>query len=304
MPVKVEKRTLHIRADSDEQFSLVGRAVKYNEISSNELATGLRERIMPGCFAASLAAGGDVKALLNHDQTGLPLGRLANGTLRLTDSEAGLDMRIQLDRANSMHKDVFAAVKRQDISEMSFSFSCEDEDVSSDVYQGNRCQVRNVRKASLYDVSIVTSPFYGNDATAVAARNNNNVDETFRRLSARATESIQQADEQRRRRAAQLVRSIEAEKEEEQELENACERACRAAGLDYCSHDEDYVFAGDANEPDENCCYRFEYEQGDDGEIVLDLDSRAKTSHELLHSERGRRILWLRSLKRKAGRNG
>ena len=150
----------------------------------------------------------------------------------------------------------------------------------------------------------MTSPFYGNDATAVAARNNNNVDETFRRLSARATESIQQADEQRRRRAAQLVRSIEAEKEEEQELENACERACRAAGLDYCSHDEDYVFAGDANEPDENCCYRFEYEQGDDGEIVLDLDSRAKTSHELLHSERGRRILWLRSLKRKAGRNG
>jgi HK97 family phage prohead protease len=295
---------LQIRASQENEYALVGRAVKYNEISSNELATGLRERIMPGCFAASLAAGGDVKALLNHDQTGLPLGRLANGTLRLTDSEAGLDMRIQLDRANSMHKDVFAAVKRQDISEMSFSFSCEDEDVSSDVYQGNRCQVRNVRKASLYDVSIVTSPFYGNDATAVAARNNNNVDETFRRLSARATESIQQADEQRRRRAAQLVRSIEAEKEEEQELENACERACRAAGLDYCSHDEDYVFAGDANEPDENCCYRFEYEQGDDGEIVLDLDSRAKTSHELLHSERGRRILWLRSLKRKAGRNG
>jgi hypothetical protein len=101
-----------------------------------------------------------------------------------------------------------------------------------------------------------------------------------------------------------LLRSIETEKEEDQELENACERACRAAGLDYCSHDDDYIFAGDANEPDENCCYRFDYEQDEDGEVVLDLDSRQKTSHELLHSERGRRILWLRSLKRKAGRNG
>jgi len=185
---------------------------------------------------------------------------------------------------------------------MSFSFSCEDEDVSSDVYQGNRCQVRNVRKASLYDVSIVTSPFYGNDATAVAARNNNNVDETFRRLSARATESIQQADEQRRRRAAQLVRSIEAEKEEEQELEKRMREGLRAAGLDYCSHDEDYVFAGDANEPDEIVATVSSTSRANDGEIVLDLDSRAKTSHELLHSERGRRILWLRSLKRKAGR--
>jgi hypothetical protein len=278
--------------------------VKYNEISSNELATGLRERIMPGCFRESLASGNDVKALLNHDQTGLPLGRLANSTLRLTDSEAGLDIRVQLDRNNGAHRDVFAAVKRQDISEMSFSFCCENDDVSNETYQGQRCQVRNVRKASLYDISVVTSPFYGDNATAVAARNTNNVEETFRRLSARATESIQQADEQRRRRAAQLVRSIEAEKEEEQELENACERACRAAGLDFCSVDDDYVFAGDPDDEDENACFRFEYEEDEDGEVVLDPDSRTKTDHELLHSERGRRILWLRSLKRKAGRNG
>jgi len=57
-------------------------------------------------FAASLAAGGDVKALLNHDQTGYRLAGLQMARCAFTDSEAGLDMRIQLDRANSMHKDV------------------------------------------------------------------------------------------------------------------------------------------------------------------------------------------------------
>jgi HK97 family phage prohead protease len=187
---KVECRTLQIRASQENEYALVGRAVKYNEISSNELATGLRERIMPGCFAASLAAGGDVKALLNHDQTGLPLGRLANGTLRLTDSEAGLDMRIQLDRANSsLHKDVYAGCEAPGYqSEMSFSF------VLRGRRRFERCLPRQAlsgaqrsQSIALRHVSIVTSPFYGDMMRPPsAARNHSNVDETFRRLSAQA----------------------------------------------------------------------------------------------------------------------
>jgi len=164
------EQRFQIRASQGEEFVLAGRALSYSEVSSNELAPGVRERVMPGCFKASLASGSDVKALLNHDVSSLPLGRLQNGTLKLTDSDTGLDMRVQLDKNNSQHRDVYASVKRGDISEMSFAFTVDDEDLEDGEYEGQRCKVRNIRKAALHDVSVVTSPFYGAGATSVSAR--------------------------------------------------------------------------------------------------------------------------------------
>ena len=303
---KVESRTLQIRAAAGDEFALVGRAVKYNQISSNELAPGLRERIVPGCFAASLAAGGDVKALLCHDSTGLPLGRLANQTLLLSDSEAGLDIRIQLDQANSMHKDVYAAVKRLDISEMSFAFSCLEEDISSDVYNGQRCQVRNVRKAELYDVSVVISPFYGNDATAVSARSATDAGYV---QAMRAKLAAMNADFERSERAHEIKMGLIADgrtNDDQDDPDNldAFEVACRTLGLDYCDVDTDqnFIYASDPDDLDEKNCLRFSYEIDDEGNIVLNEDSRTKVRHELLHTERGRKILFFKRIKRSAGR--
>jgi Escherichia/Staphylococcus phage prohead protease len=170
MSQKIETRAMEIRAAEGEAFVLVGRAVTYRKISSEELIPGVRERIMPGAFRESLASGRDVKALVNHNSTALPLGRLANNTLQLADGPEGLDVRVQLDKSNSTHRDVYASVKRGDISEMSFAFGCEADDISNDEYEGQRCQVRNVRKAKLFDVSVVTKPFYGDGATDIAAR--------------------------------------------------------------------------------------------------------------------------------------
>lgn len=172
MSAKIEVRSLQIRAAQGEEFVLAGRALSYNEISSNELAPGFRERIMPGAFADSLASGRDVKALLNHDSRGLPLGRLANGTLKISDSVERLDFKIQLDRNNTSHCDVYASVKRGDLSECSFAFVCEEEDATEGYTKdGQRCLIRNVRKAQLQDVSVVASPVYGDNATFVDARN-------------------------------------------------------------------------------------------------------------------------------------
>jgi hypothetical protein len=167
---KTEYRSIQLRASQGEEFVLSGRALTYNEISSNELAPGVRERIKPGCFTASLASGNEVHCLLNHDMSSLPLGRLGNGTLQIKDNQDFLAMRVQLNRNSQMHCDVYEAVKRGDISDMSFAFVTEDEDFEDDVYEGQRCKVRNLRKASLHDVSIVNSPFYGKGATTVAAR--------------------------------------------------------------------------------------------------------------------------------------
>jgi len=172
MSTKIEHRNYAIRAADGEEFVLAGRAVSYNEISSNELAPGVRERVMPSCFADFLATGADVKALFNHQEMStLPLGRTANGTLKIADGPEGLDFRIQLDRTNSFHQNVYASVKRGDVSECSFGFICEADDFQDGYTKdGRACRIRNVRKASLTDVSVVTRPFYGDGATNVDAR--------------------------------------------------------------------------------------------------------------------------------------
>ena len=168
--MKTEQRSFQIRAAQGEEFVLAGRALSYMEVSSNELASGLRERLMPGCFRDALASPDlDCKALFNHDASQI-LGRTKNGTLMLSDRADGLYMRVQLDKNNSKHRDVYASVNRGDLDEMSFAFTSDDEDYEDGEYNGARCKIRNIRKAQLFDVSVVTSPFYGKGATAVSAR--------------------------------------------------------------------------------------------------------------------------------------
>ena len=206
--MKLERRGLQIRAAQGDEFALVGRALSYNEISSNELCPGLRERLCPGCFTDSLASGKDVVALLNHNNTALPLGRTKNGTLKLADSRDGLDMRVQLDKDNQSHRDVYASVKRGDISEMSFCFTCDDEDMTDEEYNGKRCAVRNIRHAQLLDVSVVTSPFYGAGATSVSARANDSAEWEALRLRA----AHMAKDWERQERAHNIAMQIAAER--------------------------------------------------------------------------------------------
>ncbi len=165
-----QARSFEVRAAGDD-FALVGRAVKYNSVSSNELMPGVREMIAPGAFSAHLATKPDVVCLFNHNIRGsLPLGRLSSGTLTLSDSADGLSFRCVLDKNNTQHKDVYASVKRGDIKECSFSFAPTDETQETGEYNGEQCSVRVIRAAQIYDVSVVTDPFYGQGDTNVAAR--------------------------------------------------------------------------------------------------------------------------------------
>lgn len=167
---KIEKR-FSVRAAQGEEFVLAGRALTYMEISSNELMPGMRERIMPGAFTKSLASGRDCHCFLNHDGKQIPLGRLQNGSLQLKDNSDFLSFRCQLTRGIQAHEDVYAAVAAGLISECSFAFLPNDEDMSEDEYGGEKCMVRNIKSAQLFNVSVVGEPFYGGDATSVSARN-------------------------------------------------------------------------------------------------------------------------------------
>jgi HK97 family phage prohead protease len=177
---------------------------------------GFVERIAPGAFARSLAnKSQDVKCLYNHNSDCV-LGRLQNGTLTLTDSPYSLDFSCQLDEKQQAHKDLYYAVKRGDISECSFAFAIDRDGASPGEKFDSICTangtttLRTVLAASLFDVSAVTNPAYGNGATQVNARD-------FRSCDYAAARQILQTpassvDAENRKRLATVERMIYSDK--------------------------------------------------------------------------------------------
>jgi hypothetical protein len=82
------------------------------------------------------------------------------------------------------------------------------------------------------------------------------------------------------------------------------EKACRELDppLDFCDSDETYVYGSDPDDLDAQNCLRFEYQIDDEGIVILDESTRTKVRHELLHSERGRKILFFKRIARSARR--
>ena len=162
-----------LRAETaDNSLIIFGRAVKYGALSQPGVpGPGCRERMAPGCFKDGIAAGDDVVALVNHDPSRI-LGRIRNGSLRLTDDSDSLRFDIRLNPNVQAHRDLHALVKDGTLSECSFAFGAVDDDWSAmRDERGNRYQLRTVKRAKLYDCSIVTTPAYSDGATAAHARN-------------------------------------------------------------------------------------------------------------------------------------
>lgn len=211
----LEKRTLtggEIRAAGDMVVS--GIAAAYG-VQSKDLG-GFVEMISPGAFAQSLKNGADVRALVNHAINSV-LGRVKNGTLVLSDSAEGLRFRLQLNAESSAHRDVYAAVKRGDMSECSFAFAVEkggDSFSSGGVNErGEKVPLRTLRNVRLMDISIVTDPAYGK-GTSVAARSAApHADYKAKPLTdkQRRAKADKIADEVRRDKAAEIQRRVAAD---------------------------------------------------------------------------------------------
>ena len=161
---KLETRALNVElrnTGTDTEPILEGLAVPYGQVSD-----GLPwdEVIAPGAFSDDLKEGRDVFALMNHDP-GQVLGRRANDTLTLEETGAGIMVRIKPNTGTGYGKDAVALVERGDIKNMSFGFVAIDDDWTS----GKGRQHRTIKKASLYEVSIVPAAAYG--VTNISKRN-------------------------------------------------------------------------------------------------------------------------------------
>lgn len=120
---------------------------------------GFYELIMPGAFEDALAGRQerDVVALVNHDPSFL-LGRTASGTLRLSDSPEGLLFDVHVPDTTA-GRDAHALARRGDLRGASFAFSVPSGG-ERELERPDGEVLRVVDRATLFDVSPVTSPAY------------------------------------------------------------------------------------------------------------------------------------------------
>ena len=174
-----EKITMsaEVRAVDTEDGSL--KIAGYAATFGNE-ATGLnfREVIAPGAFTRALANDNPVFLLVNHDMDGIPLASTQSGTMRLAQDKVGLRMEADLDPANPRAQELASALRRGDITKMSFAFT-----VGPDG-QTREDGLRTLTEIDhLYEVSAVTLPAY--DDTVIGLRKSGEEDlELAKRLLA------------------------------------------------------------------------------------------------------------------------
>lgn len=168
--MEIEKRhfadcVLALETRDNEPPKLTGYAARFN-LFSDDLG-GFKEIIRPGAFVNALAAGNDVRLLINHE--GLPLARSASGTLRLSEDDKGLGIVADLDRTDPDVQRVLPKMARRDLTQMSFAFTVAK---GGDNWrtEGERT-IREINKIErLYDVSLVTFPAYPQTAASVRSQ--------------------------------------------------------------------------------------------------------------------------------------
>lgn len=115
----------------------------------------------------------DVRFLVNHDDKRIPLARSRrnnkNSTMQLSVDDKGLNVKVKLDTENNGEaRALYSAVKRGDISGMSFMFSIEDEEWEE---LESEHPLRRIKKiGTVVEVSAVTFPAYADTTINTRAK--------------------------------------------------------------------------------------------------------------------------------------
>ena len=177
-------------------MTLEGYAALYDE---ETVVGGQRERIERGAFEGRL--DDDVRLLFNHDNN-MPFARTTNGTLKLSLDENGLYYKADVIDTQA-GRDLYAMVKRGDVSQSSFAFN-----ISERRFDEGVMVIEKV--GQLYDVSPVTYPAY--EATTVVARQKeeNKTVETMRKYTLEDLQALRkQKSEEHQSFVAKLDESTE-----------------------------------------------------------------------------------------------
>lgn len=165
--------SFEVRAEENESgHIIVGRPIVYE--SKTDLGW-FDEIIERGALdGADLT---DVRFLVNHDLSKIPLARsrknTANSTMQLTVDYEGMAIRVNLDIENNADaRSLYSAVQRGDITGMSFMFGISDEEWEN---LDSDHPTRRIKAIStVVEVSAVTFPAY--DDTEINARDKSALD--------------------------------------------------------------------------------------------------------------------------------
>lgn len=176
MKKELEQRfyTFEIRSEQneDEVGIIHGRPIVYDSRTDLGYFDEVIER-----GALDEADLKDVRFLVNHDTSMIPLARSrnnnANSTMQMTVDAQGMAIRVNLDtKNNSDSRSLYSAIERGDITGMSFMFSV-DEDRWTELESDH--PTRHITKISnVVEVSAVTFPAY--EDTSISARNKEALD--------------------------------------------------------------------------------------------------------------------------------
>lgn len=173
-----------IRAE-DGGIKVEGYAAVFGQ--ETDIGGMFREVIERGAFKEAIGRD-DVVFLINHE--GLPLARTRSGTLRLSEDDHGLKIETSLDPDDPDVKSIAGKMRRGDLDKMSFAFFPDVQEWDD----SGETPLRTIKRASLFDVSIVTTPAY--DGTEIALRS----------LEAARSERVETAQEFRLRMKRKLIR--------------------------------------------------------------------------------------------------
>lgn len=131
----------------------------------------------------------DVRFLVNHDLSKIPLARSRNNnensTMRLKKTDKGLEVEIDLDADNNSEaRNLYSAITRGDITGMSFMFGIDGEEWENLDKEHPTRRIKSI--STVVEVSAVTFPAY--EATEIYARDKTALDNAKIALdNARAT---------------------------------------------------------------------------------------------------------------------
>lgn len=182
MQKQLERRSYNfeIRAEGDEETAiLTGRPIVYNSITDMGLYD---EMIAEGALDDTDLT--DVRFLVNHDKSKIPLARSrrnnGNNTMQFSVDSQGLNLDwVKLDIANNTEaRALRSAVQRGDISGMSFLFSIDGYEWEN--LESEKPLKRITKIGTVVEVSAVTFPAYG--GTEIHARSKEALESAKREL--------------------------------------------------------------------------------------------------------------------------
>ena len=203
---------LRTEENSDGTAVITGQPIVFNQITN---LGPCREVIL--AMALDKTDLRDVPLLCQHDFGMIPLARSrnnnANSTMQLTITAEGMFIRATLDiKGNPKAAELYSAIKRGDITGMSFAFITNEErweDLDTEK------PLRRIMSFSrIFEVSIVTNPAYS--GTSVQAASEGNALESVRASleSARqqlAEERAAEAEKERRTAALKRLKKLQEE---------------------------------------------------------------------------------------------